>query len=158
MQIAKKRAKQTKEMATAISAIVGRSTSLCCALSPPPRKGKEGPLSMITRRSCTAAAGRLSWCGSGKRMPSNSDQQPEEAEGAELLDDVFLPPDDVDYLWKLVAGSVGGGPVLKYGCILFPDIARPNIAQALLMVSLSVLVAVLILIKESYSTSNEDLS
>ncbi|XP_020676126.1 uncharacterized protein LOC110095086 [Dendrobium catenatum] len=151
-------------MATAISAIVGRSTSLCCALSPPPRKGKEGPLSVITRRSCTAAASRLSWGGAGKRMPnfalfsSNSDQQPEEAEGAELLDEVFLPPDDVDYLWKLVAGSVGGGAVVKYGSILFPDIARPNIAQALLMVSLSVLVAVLILIKESYSTSNEDLS
>ncbi|KAL0922216.1 hypothetical protein M5K25_006186 [Dendrobium thyrsiflorum] len=65
--------------------------------------------------------------------------------------------DDVDYLWKLVAGSVGGGAVVKYGSILFPDIAKPNLAQALLMVSLSVLVAVAILIKESYSTSNEDL-
>ncbi|KAL0922215.1 hypothetical protein M5K25_006185 [Dendrobium thyrsiflorum] len=84
-------------MATAISAIGGFSTSLCCVLSPPPRKGKEGSLSLITRRSCTAAAGRLSCGGAGKRMPnfslfsSNSDQQPEEAEGAELLDEVFLP-------------------------------------------------------------------
>ena len=57
--------------------------------------------------------------------------------------------DDFYYLWKLAAGSIGGASAVKYGSVLFPDITRPNIVQALLMISLPVLVAILILIKES---------
>lgn len=62
---------------------------------------------------------------------------------------VWVKQDDVDYLWKLAAGSVGGGAAIKYGSVLFPDLTKPNILEALLMISLPVVVAVLILIKES---------
>jgi hypothetical protein len=48
-------------------------------------------------------------------------------------------------------GSVGGAAVIKYGSILLPDITRPNIVLALLMVSLPVVAAVLILLKASSS-------
>ncbi|CAO2040316.1 unnamed protein product [Urochloa humidicola] len=59
--------------------------------------------------------------------------------------------DDSSYLWTLGIGSVGGAAVIKYGSILLPDITRPNIVLALLMVSLPVVAAVLILIKASSS-------
>ncbi|KAL6635305.1 hypothetical protein ACP70R_027976 [Stipagrostis hirtigluma subsp. patula] len=57
--------------------------------------------------------------------------------------------DDSRYLWTLGLGSVGGAAVIKYGSILLPDITRPNIVQALLMVSLPVVAAVLILLRAS---------
>ncbi|KAK8935663.1 hypothetical protein KSP39_PZI013521 [Platanthera zijinensis] len=63
-----------------------------------------------------------------------------------------LEQDEGDYLLKLVAGSVGGGAAIKYGSILFPDMTRPNLVQALLMISLPVLVASIILLKETYSS------
>ncbi|CAN6233042.1 unnamed protein product [Urochloa humidicola] len=59
--------------------------------------------------------------------------------------------DDSSYLWTLGIGSVGGAAVIKYGSILLPDITRPNIVLALLMVSLPVVAAVLILLKASSS-------
>ncbi|RWW17787.1 hypothetical protein GW17_00018267 [Ensete ventricosum] len=66
--------------------------------------------------------------------------------------------DDFNYLWKLAAGSIGGASAVKYGSVLFPEITRPNIVQALLMISLPVLVAILILIKESSKdVQDEDL-
>ncbi|XP_062221650.1 uncharacterized protein LOC133920989 [Phragmites australis] len=61
--------------------------------------------------------------------------------------------DDSSYLWTLVLGSVGGAAAIKYGSILLPDITRPNIVQALLMVSLPVVAAVLLLLRAS---SRED--
>lgn len=57
--------------------------------------------------------------------------------------------DDSSYLWTLGLGSVAGAAVIKYGSILLPDITRPNIVVALLMVSLPVVAAVLILLKAS---------
>ncbi|CAO2047126.1 unnamed protein product, partial [Urochloa humidicola] len=59
--------------------------------------------------------------------------------------------DDSSYVWTLGIGSVGGAAVIKYGSILLPDITRPNIVLALLMVSLPVVAAVLILLKASSS-------
>jgi len=63
----------------------------------------------------------------------------------------FVNQDDSSYLWTLGLGSVGGAAVIKYGSILLPDITRPNIVLALLMVSLPVVAAVLILLKASSS-------
>jgi hypothetical protein len=40
---------------------------------------------------------------------------------------------------------------VKYGSVLLPDITRPNIVQALLMVSLPMVAAVLILLNLSSS-------
>lgn len=65
------------------------------------------------------------------------------------------PQDDSGYLLTLGLGSVGGAAAVKYGSVLFPDITRPNIVEALLMVSLPMAAAVLILLKLS-STSTQD--
>ena len=55
----------------------------------------------------------------------------------------------MDYLWKLVAGSVVGGGVIKYGSVVYPGITRPNLVQALIMISAPVVVAVFLLAKSS---------
>ncbi|KAG1327929.1 hypothetical protein COCNU_01G018630 [Cocos nucifera] len=110
-----------------------------------------------TRNTCLAS----SWI-QRRRTPrsvcfsARPDGPPEADEGIEALDDALLSSDDFGYLWKLAAGSVGSGAAIKYGSILFPEITRPNILQALLMVSLPVLVAVLILIKESRTESQRE--
>ncbi|WRX25934.1 hypothetical protein QQP08_018421 [Theobroma cacao] len=57
--------------------------------------------------------------------------------------------EDFNYLWKLGAGSAIGAAIIKYGSILFPEITRPNILQALIMISAPVIIAVLLLIKQS---------
>lgn len=58
-----------------------------------------------------------------------------------------VPPlqDDLTYLLKLAAGSILGAALIKYGTAIIPDITRPNIIQALLMISTPVVVAVLLL-------------
>ena len=60
-----------------------------------------------------------------------------------------IDQDDSSYLWTLGLGSFGGAAAIKYGSVLLPDLTRPNIVQALLMVSLPVVAAVLILLKLS---------
>ncbi|KAK1416768.1 hypothetical protein QVD17_25884 [Tagetes erecta] len=57
--------------------------------------------------------------------------------------------DDVNFLLKLGAGSFAGAAAIKYGSIILPEITRPNIIQALVMISTPVIVSVLILIKQS---------
>ncbi|KAJ6704436.1 hypothetical protein OIU85_030265 [Salix viminalis] len=58
--------------------------------------------------------------------------------------------EDWKYILKLGAGSFAGAAVIKYGSIFFPDITRPNILQALVMISTPVAVAIVILIKKSH--------
>ncbi|KAE8719451.1 hypothetical protein F3Y22_tig00109957pilonHSYRG00082 [Hibiscus syriacus] len=60
-----------------------------------------------------------------------------------------ITQEDVSYIWKLGGGSVVGAAIIKYGSILFPEITRPNITQALVMILTPVIIAVLLLIKES---------
>lgn len=55
----------------------------------------------------------------------------------------------MEYLGKVVAGSLVGAAVIKYGSIVLPEITRPNIVQALIMIFMPVVVAVLLLIKQS---------
>ena len=57
--------------------------------------------------------------------------------------------EDLKYLVKLGGGSVVGAAVIKYGSIIAPEITRPNIVQALVMVSAPVVVAVWILLNQS---------
>ncbi|KAL5575564.1 hypothetical protein UlMin_017263 [Ulmus minor] len=57
--------------------------------------------------------------------------------------------DDLDYLWKLAAGSIAGAAVIKYGSVVFPEITRPNITQALFMILAPCVVAVILLINQS---------
>ncbi|CAI0422445.1 unnamed protein product [Linum tenue] len=53
--------------------------------------------------------------------------------------------DDLGYLFKLGVGTFAGAAAIKYGSVVFPEITRPNLTQALLMISLPVVVASLLL-------------
>ncbi|KAK9232287.1 hypothetical protein WN943_022533 [Citrus x changshan-huyou] len=64
--------------------------------------------------------------------------------------------EDLSYLWKLGVGSFVGAAVIKYGSILFPEITRPNISLALVMISTPVVAAVWLLIKQSNSVKLKD--
>lgn len=55
----------------------------------------------------------------------------------------------MNYLVKLGAGSLAGAAAIKYGSIIFPEITQPNIVQALIMITTPVIVAVVLLIKQS---------
>lgn len=67
-------------------------------------------------------------------------------------DDIaFLSQEDLNYLVKLGAGSVAGAAAIKYGSVVFPEITRPNIIEALALISLPVIAAVLLLIRQSRS-------
>ncbi|XP_059458797.1 uncharacterized protein LOC132188382 isoform X1 [Corylus avellana] len=68
----------------------------------------------------------------------------------------FFHWEDLDYLWKLIAGSVVGGGVIKYGSIVFPEITRPNLVQALIMISTPVVVAVFLLVKRSRAETRSE--
>ncbi|KAM7257672.1 hypothetical protein ACFE04_013413 [Oxalis oulophora] len=57
--------------------------------------------------------------------------------------------EDLNYLWKLLIGSIMGAAFIKYGSVLFPEITRPNIVQALTMITAPVVVALLFLFKQS---------
>ncbi|KAL0547442.1 hypothetical protein IC582_017378 [Cucumis melo] len=61
----------------------------------------------------------------------------------------FINQEDVEFFLKLGAGSIAGGFGIKYGSIIFPEITKPNIVQALIMISTPVVVAIWLLIKQS---------
>ncbi|PON90071.1 homoserine O-acetyltransferase [Trema orientale] len=61
----------------------------------------------------------------------------------------FTSKEDLDYLWKLAAGSILGAAIIKYGSVIFPEITRPNLTEALFIVFSPVLIAVLLLINQS---------
>ncbi|CAN0878330.1 hypothetical protein LINGRAHAP2_LOCUS12420 [Linum grandiflorum] len=53
--------------------------------------------------------------------------------------------DDLGFLVKLGGGSFVGAGAIKYGSVVFPEITRPNLSLALLMISLPVLLSLLLL-------------
>ncbi|XP_038902938.1 uncharacterized protein LOC120089511 [Benincasa hispida] len=61
----------------------------------------------------------------------------------------FINQEDVQFLLKLAAGSIAGGCGIKYGSIIFPEMTKPNIVQALIMISAPVVVAIWLLINQS---------
>ncbi|PSS07522.1 Glutamyl-tRNA reductase [Actinidia chinensis var. chinensis] len=60
----------------------------------------------------------------------------------------FASQEDLNYLWKLGAGSAVGAAAIKYASVIFPEIARPNILEAMAMVFAPV-VAVFLLIRQT---------
>ncbi|KAI3868728.1 hypothetical protein MKW98_008813 [Papaver atlanticum] len=81
----------------------------------------------------------------------NSNVQPKEQEKEVLKNNNQEDGDDDDlsYLLKLGVGSIGGAIVIKYGSVLLPEITRPNIGLSLGMIFTPVLIAVILLIKQS---------
>ncbi|KAI3716264.1 hypothetical protein L6452_23481 [Arctium lappa] len=76
-------------------------------------------------------------------------EEPNSDSNADDPDLPFTSQGDLNFLLKLGAGSFMAAAAIKYGSILVPEITRPNITQALIMISTPVLVSILILIKES---------
>jgi hypothetical protein len=58
---------------------------------------------------------------------------------------LFHGQEDVGYVIKLALGSVGGALAIKYGSLLLPDITKPNVSAALVIVALPVVVAMALL-------------
>ncbi|KAL5731207.1 hypothetical protein ACHQM5_003959 [Ranunculus cassubicifolius] len=77
---------------------------------------------------------------------SSSDPNPPDKQS---VTSAFTSPEDVSYMLKLGGGSVAGAIAIKYGSILFPELARPNLAQALIMICTPMLVSVFLLIRLS---------
>ncbi|KAL6972867.1 hypothetical protein U1Q18_027042 [Sarracenia purpurea var. burkii] len=61
----------------------------------------------------------------------------------------FTSQEDLNYLWKLGAGSIAGAAAIKYGSVFYPEITRPNLSEAIIIISFPVIVAVLLLIRQS---------
>ncbi|CAN6459661.1 unnamed protein product [Victoria cruziana] len=139
--------------------------SLCLLLSPSSTVAlvhgtERSPAIFLTSRPSPVsefARSPANWSKKTKRIRLSRNgvvQQPseeEEGKGKKLA--AFSSPGDVGYLWKLLAGSILGAVLVKYGSILVPEITRPNITQALLMICLPVVVSVLLLINASSSDS-----
>ncbi|XP_010250192.1 PREDICTED: uncharacterized protein LOC104592495 [Nelumbo nucifera] len=92
------------------------------------------------------------------RASSSQPQQPEQDDSAKNNNngnDVLLPSEDLSYLWKLGAGSLGSAAVIKYGSILFPEITRPSLLQALIMITTPVIIAIFLLVRQSQGQSKE---
>ncbi|KAF8090010.1 hypothetical protein N665_0490s0006 [Sinapis alba] len=62
--------------------------------------------------------------------------------------------EDLNYLLKLVAGSVAGAAIIKYGSVLLPEITTPNLTQALFIIFAPVVISVILLIRSSSKNQN----
>ncbi|CAK9164891.1 unnamed protein product [Ilex paraguariensis] len=91
------------------------------------------------------------------RLTSVRASKPQKEEINSNADDTdrafILSQEDWKYLVQLGGGSVVGGAAIKYGSVLFPQITKPNIFIALIMISAPVVVAVWLLIKQSHLDS-----
>ncbi|PRQ50595.1 hypothetical protein RchiOBHm_Chr2g0134971 [Rosa chinensis] len=81
--------------------------------------------------------------------PRRRQEEEEAEENSSIVNNAtgFNYRNDLEYLGMLLAGSIVGGAVIKYGSIVFPEITRPNIILALIMIFTPVIIATLLLIK-----------
>ncbi|KAJ0700823.1 hypothetical protein HanPI659440_Chr10g0386111 [Helianthus annuus] len=100
---------------------------------------KNAPLHMRTPSLPTSGGKRRCFAVRCTKEDANSKSE----------DDGVDDDDDVSFLLKLGGGSFAGAAAIKYGSILVPEITRPNITQALIMISTPVILALLLLIKQS---------
>ncbi|CAA0838899.1 Unknown protein [Striga hermonthica] len=86
-----------------------------------------------------------------KRVSTVRASSDPQRQGADAANDKapFVSQDDLKYLVMLGGGSFAGAAAIKYGSIIFPEITRPNLGLALFMVLAPVVIAVLLLIKQS---------
>ncbi|CAL1377731.1 unnamed protein product [Linum trigynum] len=120
----------------ALSVVVGARTS--------GRRSQEIKVGFPLRRSGTSPRRLLMLCrrGGGGEPEATNDS----ASGSSKMERQEVDGgDDLGYLLKLGAGTFAGAAAIKYGSVVFPEITRPNLTQALLMISLPVVVASLLL-------------
>ncbi|KAK7270657.1 hypothetical protein RJT34_25970 [Clitoria ternatea] len=117
-------------MAVSVSEVCIRGRVLC--LSPRQRVNLPNPIRFTTTRWSSSVV--LSRALNPKSEDQNSTSSFQE---------------DLAYVGKLVVGSFVGAGAIKYGSALYPEITTPNLLLALFIISTPVIVAVLLLIKES---------
>ncbi|CAH9088508.1 unnamed protein product [Cuscuta europaea] len=68
--------------------------------------------------------------------------------------------EDLEYLVKLGVWSAAGAAAIKYGSIMIPQMTKPNLAEAISIITAPVFVALVLLINQSriQSSEEEDLS
>ncbi|KAL3814751.1 hypothetical protein ACJIZ3_016019 [Penstemon smallii] len=79
------------------------------------------------------------------KSPTEKDQEANAASNKAT----FVSQEDLEYLVRVGCTSFAGAAAIKYGSVIFPEIARPNIVQALIMILAPVIVAVVLLIRQS---------
>ncbi|XP_011091834.1 uncharacterized protein LOC105172173 [Sesamum indicum] len=127
------------------AALVTQISTNCTSVSSPQRQRLGDSFVRVSLRPGTTSCQRISLV-----RASPEPQKGGGGDGAAANDEgIFVSQEDWQYLAKLGAGSVAGAAAIKYGSIVFPEITRPNLAQALLMISAPVVVAVWLLIKRS---------
>ncbi|KAL8555269.1 hypothetical protein ACS0TY_003178 [Phlomoides rotata] len=93
----------------------------------------------INMHPVTTSSGRAS-------LPrASSDPQRERTEDKKA----FVSQEELKYLIQVGGVATAGAAAIKYGSIIFPEITRPNLGQALIMIFAPVLVAIFFLIKQS---------
>ncbi|KAL3528884.1 hypothetical protein ACH5RR_008206 [Cinchona calisaya] len=96
-----------------------------------------------TTKSCKSRASLIQASKSEREEANSNKNDPQNS--------ALLSQEDLNYLVKLGAGSVVGAAAIKYGSVVFPEITRPNITEALAIISFPVIAAVLLLIIQSRS-------
>ncbi|KAK4762315.1 hypothetical protein SAY86_008083 [Trapa natans] len=64
-------------------------------------------------------------------------------------DDATSFKEDLSYLLTLGVCSLAGAALIKYGSVIFPEVTRPNIWLALIIISTPVVISVFLLAKQS---------
>nr|GMD32421.1 CDKN2A-interacting protein [Ipomoea batatas] len=121
------------------------------AVAPPPNATK--PLAIFSPTTAANKIGfRISrvWRATSFGITRASDPKREapspNSDGQNLP---FVPQEDLVYLVKLGAGSLAGAAAIKYGSVIFPEVTKPNLIEAIAIITAPVVVAVVLLIKQS---------
>nr|GLL35214.1 uncharacterized protein LOC109163096 [Ipomoea trifida] len=117
---------------------------MAMAVAPPPNATK--PLAIF---SPTTAANKIGFRISRATsfgITRASDPKSPNSDGQNLP---LVPQEDLVYLVKLGAGSLAGAAAIKYGSIIFPEVTKPNLIEAIAIITAPVVVAVVLLIKQS---------
>ncbi|KAL0387858.1 UNVERIFIED_CONTAM: hypothetical protein Sradi_2667600 [Sesamum radiatum] len=129
------------------AALATHISTNCTSISSPQRQRLGNLFVRVNLRPRTTSCQRISLV----RASSEPQKGGGGGDDAAAANDegVFVSEEDWKYLAKLGVGSVAGAAAIKYGSIVFPEITRPNLAQALLMIFAPVVVAVWLLVKKS---------
>ncbi|XP_059458799.1 uncharacterized protein LOC132188382 isoform X2 [Corylus avellana] len=145
----------------AASATATGAANLCYSASQhrhskPASKKPMGTLKFVIQNPVHLSRTRAETSFPIRALDPQTEEQEEKENDSNRTGAFTSSQEDLDYLWKLIAGSVVGGGVIKYGSIVFPEITRPNLVQALIMISTPVVVAVFLLVKRSRAETRSE--
>ncbi|EOA31671.1 hypothetical protein CARUB_v10014875mg [Capsella rubella] len=124
---------------------LSRSSSLHRSLEPTKKKTMSSVKFATIFRNPSSSSGAR-----GSFRVTASDQRSEQADNGQGAQE------DLNYLLKLGVGSVAGAALIKYGSVLFPQITKPNLTQALFIIIAPVVISVILLILSSSSSKKQN--